>query len=261
MGTIWEIPDGAHQAIFMKVIKEKITFLSENQKIRGTLWKPAEIKNKVPGVIFFHGMTSSEKGYIPIAERLSKLGICAMTLSIRGHGESDGDFSKLTVKNAICDGLNAYDFLVKHSFVDNNKIGLCGSSVGGVIVSMVAKKRKVKSLILKAPAAYTKKMMNMLYPQTMLREARMFKEIQNISDAPPIKAISHFKGSLLAIISEKDNIIPIEIPKAYLSTAKKASSRREVIIKDADHALTKKKWKQKFINEMASWFKATLLNI
>ena len=245
----------------MEVKKEKISFLSEGQKIRGTLWKPTKIKTKIPSVIFFHGMTSSEKGYIPIAEKLSKHGICAMALSIRGHGNSEGDFNKLTVKNAVQDGLNAYDFLAKHNFIDKNKIGLCGSSVGAVIVSMVSKKRKVRSLILKAPAVYTKQMMNMSYNRTMLREDKMFKEIKSITDAPPIRAISQFKGSLLAIISEKDNIIPIRIPRLYLSTAKKASRKKEIVIKNADHPLTKKKWKNEFIKEMLIWFKATLLNI
>ena len=206
-------------------------------------------------------MTSSEKGYIPIAEKLSKHGICAMSLSIRGHGDSEGNFDKLTVKNAVQDGLNAYDFLTKYKFIDKNKIGLCGSSVGAVIVSIVSQKRKVRSLILKAPAAYTTQMMNMNYGQTMLREDKQFKEIKNLTETPAFKAISKFTGSLLAIISEKDLIIPIKIPLLYLSHAKKALEKKKIIIKNADHSLTNTKWKNQFTHEMILWFKDTLLNI
>ena len=242
----------------MKIEKKKISFLSEKQKIDGTLVKPIIVRNKIPGVIFFHGMTSSEKGYVPIAERLAKKGIYAMTLSIRGHGNSEGDFKKLKVPNGVQDGLNAYDFFSKHNFIDENRIGLCCSSVGAVIVCIVSKQKKVRSLILKAPAIYTKKMMTMTYDQTMLREDIMFKEIRNATDTPAMKAISQFKGSLLAILSEKDGIIPTKMQEQYLVNAKKATRKKKIVIKDADHPLTKKKWKDEFIIEMQKWFISTL---
>jgi dienelactone hydrolase len=242
----------------MQISKQKISFLSEGQKIRGTLIKPKKIVSKIPGVIFFHGMTSSEKGYIPIAEKLAQHGICAMALSIRGHGNSEGNFNKLKVPNAIKDGINAYDFLASHNFIDTKKIGLCGSSVGAVIICMVSKQRKVKSLVLKAPAIYTKKMMTMTYDQTMLREDKMFKEIKDVTNTPAIKATSRFKGSLLAILSEKDNIIPPKMQEQYLFNADKVIEKKKIIIKGASHSLEKEKWRKVFISEMIKWFVKTL---
>lgn len=222
---------------------------------------PVKMKKKIPGVIFFHGMTTSEKRYISIAEKLSKLGICVMTFSLRGHGNSEGSFNNLKFPNGVQDGLNAYDFLVKHSFVDKNKIGLCGSSVGGAIVAIISKQRKVKSLILKAPAIYTKKMMAMTYDHLMKIENRVFKEIKNPSDTPAIKAISQFRGNLLVILSEKDNIIPIKKQEQYLINAKKVSRKKKVIIKGANHSLSKKKWKEEFVEKMTKWFILTLLKV
>jgi esterase/lipase len=242
----------------MEINRKNISFISEGQKVRGTLFRPTRIKGKIPAVIFFHGMTSSEKRYIPIAEKLSKKGICAMTISIRGHGDSDGNFKKLKVPNGVKDGLNAYDFLSKQSFVDKNKIGLLGSSVGAVIACMVSKRRKVKTLILKAPAIYTNKMMTLTYPQTMEREDEIFKEIRNINTTPAIKAVSEFKGSLLAILSENDNVIPPKMQEQYLVNAKNTVKRKKIIIKGADHSLIKEKWRKKFIDEMEKWFINTL---
>ncbi len=243
----------------MKIKKEQFTFLSQGQKVRGTLITPTKIERKIPAVIFFHGMTSSEKGYIPIAEKLAKQGKCGMTLSIRGHGDSEGNFNKLTVKNAVQDGLNAYKFLIGHNFIDKGKIGLCGSSVGGVIVSIVAKQKKVRSLILKAPAVYTRKMMSsMTYQQSMAKENKIFNELKDINDTPSIKALSSFKGSLLLIIPEKDQIIPFKTQKNYLLNAKSTLKKRMVVIKNADHGLSRQKWKKQFVSEMLKWFKATL---
>ena len=259
MNCMWKFWENYAKNKNMKTKKEKIIFLSEGQKVRGTLVKPIKVAKKIPGVIFFHGMTSSEKGYIPIAEKLARKDICVMTLNIRGHGNSEGDFSKLTVKNAIQDGLNAYKFLVKQAFVDRDRIGLCGSSVGGVIVSVVSKHKKIKSLILKAPAVYTKQMIaGMTYKKSMEREDKIFKEIKDISNSPPVKAMLNFKGNLLAVLSEKDNIIPNPIQKQYISNAKKAIMKKIIVIKDADHSLSKKKWKNQFIHEMLKWFTTTL---
>jgi esterase/lipase len=105
------------------------------------------MKEKNPGVIFFHGLTSNENGYIPFAEKLAEHGIVGLTLSVRGHGESEGDFSILTVNDVIQDGLNAYDFFSKYDFIDPDRIGLLGKSVGGAIVSCVSAQRKVKVII------------------------------------------------------------------------------------------------------------------
>lgn len=242
----------------MKITKEKITFLSEGQKIQGTLIKPTEIKGKIAAVIFFHGMTSSEKNYIPIAEKLAEQGVCGLTVSVRGHGESEGDFSKLTFKDAVQDGLNTYDFLTKYNFVDVDKIGICGASLGSAIASMVSSQRKVQSMAFRVPATYSEKMLSMTYEEIMAEEPTIFNEIANVSENPTINAIEEFKGNLLVIISEKDTSIPIEIPRQYLLSSKNASKKEEFIIKDATHVLTEKKWREDFINKVINWFIITL---
>lgn len=238
--------------------KQKITFLSEGQKMEGTIIMPDKMEGKIPAVIFFHGMTSSEKNYIPIAEKLAEHGICGMTLSIRGHGNSEGEFDKLTINDAVQDGLSAYDFLTKYNFVDKNRIGLCGSSVGAAIVSMVSEQRKVKSLVLRVPATYPEQMMNMTYKQIMLEEDKFFKKVNNVKDTPALKAISQFKGSLLVVISEKDTIIPNWIPKEYLENAQKASIKKEIIMRDATHNLKEDKWRKEFTDQVLKWFTSTL---
>ena len=71
---------------------ERIQFLSSGQRIDGTLVTPKKTQDRNPGVVFFHGMTSSKKNYALIAEQLDQQGIVGMTLNIRGHGSSEGDF-------------------------------------------------------------------------------------------------------------------------------------------------------------------------
>jgi esterase/lipase len=237
---------------------QKVQFLSEGKQIKGTLITPEKIKEKNPGVIFFHGLTSSEKGYIPYAEKLAEYGIVGLTLSVRGHGESEGDFTKLTVKDVIIDGLNAYDFFAKYEFIDPNRIGLLGKSIGGAIVSCVSAQRKVKSILLTMPAAYTDEMMRMPFSQIEPIVHKIFRNMDKISETKACQAIAKFEGDLLVVIGEKDDIVPLDVTSEYFNIAKKAHRKKKVITKDSLHVLEKVKWRKQFENEVIRWFVETL---
>lgn len=237
---------------------EKVAFLSDGQEVRGTLVAPEVIDGQKPGVIFFHGMTSSERGYIPIAEELAKNGIVGLALSIRGHGSSEGNFDNLTIDDAVEDGLSAYDFFARLDYVDKNRIGLCGASVGAAISSIVSEQRKVSSLVLRAPATYTDEMMRMTFEEIMTEEGQIFSRISNIEDTPALKAIARFEGSVLVVTSEKDVIIPLSIPTAYFKRAQRTKKRERFEISQATHNLSNGLWRQQFINETIKWFIETL---
>jgi uncharacterized protein len=239
------------------VITQKIQFASEGSQIKGTLITPKIMKEKNPGVIFFHGLTSSEKGYISFAEKLAEHGIVSLTLNVRGHGESEGDFDKLTVNDVILDGLNAYDFFAKYDFIDPDRIGLLGKSVGGAIVSSVSAQRKVKSVLLSMPAAYTDEMMRMPFNKIQPNVYAIFQNMENIGDTKACQAIAQYEGNLLIVIGEKDDIVPLDVTSEYFNIANKAQRKEKVIIKDSLHVLDENGRKQ-FENEIIHWFTETL---
>lgn len=237
---------------------EKVRFQSAGQRIDGTLVTPSQLRNQAPGVVFFHGMTSSEKNYIPIAERLAAKGIVGMTLSIRGHGSSEGEFDTLTVNDAVADGLAAYDFFSRYDFIDKKRIGLCGASVGAAVAALVSAECDVQSLVLRVPATYTEKMMRMTYKQIMSDEGQIFQKITNISDTPALRAINQFRGNLMIVTSEHDAVIPVTIPTHYLLSAKNTVKKKMIEISNATHNLAKDEWRQQFIEETVKWFIETL---
>ncbi len=237
---------------------ERIRILSGGEHMEGTLILPSKVQVQNPGAIFFHGMTSSEKNYIPIAERLAAHGIVGLTLSIRGHGNSEGDFNTLTVHDAVNDGLSTYDFFSRYDFIDKKRIGLCGASVGAAIASLISAERAVRSLVLRVPATYTEEMMGMTYTQITMKEGRIFQQISNISDTPALRAVKKFFGYLLVITSENDTIIPVAIPTSYLLSAEATKRKETVEIKGATHNLTEESWRDEFIKETVQWFVKTL---
>lgn len=237
---------------------ESVSFLSEGQRIDGTLTLPEKRAFKIPGVIFFPGMTSNQDGYISRAQRLAENGIAGLALSLRGHGTSEGNFNTLTIHDMVKDGLAAYDFLIEQEGIDPERIGICGTSVGADIACIVSKERPVQSLLLRAPALYSDQMMNMTFAQTMAAEDRLFNDLENLEHTPPLKAISIFEGSLLIVVSGNDLIVPARIPQAYFSHAAKTSKKEIVTIKGADHALQEENLRNIFVEKMVTWFSETL---
>lgn len=238
--------------------QKKLEFVSGGQKVVGTLVTPDDITKKYPAVIFLHGMTSSEAGYIPIAQALAERGIVGMTLSLRGHGESGGAFDTLTVHDAVADGISAYDVLLSQNNVDPERIGIVGTSVGAAIASIVSGKRPVKSLVLRVPAIYTEAMMTMTFRGIMNQETKIFRDIPNPSETPAIQAIAKFTGSLLVITSENDGVLPESITSQYLLHASLAKQKASMTIQGATHNLTDDKWRKEFHTKVLEWFVAEL---
>jgi esterase/lipase len=228
---------------------QKISFQSNGLTIRGTF----------PGVIIFHGMTSSQTGHIPLAAILAENGIAGLAISMRGHDGSEGDFNKATVAEATNDAVAAYDFLVAQPGIDAARIGLVGSSVGAILSSLATEKRDIRSLVFRAPAAYTEKMMQLSMADTMTNESRQFHEIKQLKNTPAGHAIANFNGSLLVVASENDAIIPPVITRGYINIADKAKQKKHIVIKGATHTLTETKWKQTFSDATVRWFTDTLL--
>jgi hypothetical protein len=240
------------------MIKERINFSVDNETVRGTLFRNEKLEGQVPGVILAHGMTSNEINYGPLAEDLANNDIIGMTINLRAHGDSDGDFSKMTVAAAVNDLLVAYDYLVSTGLVDPKRIGLSGTSVSAVLVALAARKRDVKSIVMRVPAVYTEEMMHYSFEQTMLNEADMFGKITNPEDTPAVEAIANFEGKLLVILSENDQILSARLTESYFKEATAASKRQIAIIPDATHNLSNPEWRTQYKDLLVNWFVKTL---
>lgn len=233
---------------------ENVEFFVNSQKIKGIIFYPKTLKVKNPAVIFFTGMTSNAYKYIDRAKELVKKGIIVLTLSYRGHGDSDGDFNLLTVNDLVNDGFAAYNFIASKDVVDKEHIGICGVSVGATIAVLTANKFPVSSLVIRAPAIYSDEIMNLKLNQLMEKEKTVFNNMENIKKTITIQSIKKFTGDLLVIVSENDQIIPKSIPKSIYDNAINAKSKKISIIAKATHNLSEEKWKKQFISMLINQF-------
>ena len=100
-----------------------------------------------PGVLLIHQSNRDRKSWDSVARQLASAGINALTLDMRGHGESGGKTS-----DKITDDIDkAFQFLVSQPGVNRDVIGAGGAGWLGVAYSVeVARQHaaQVKSLVL-----------------------------------------------------------------------------------------------------------------
>lgn len=111
---------------------------------------------KCPVVIMMHGFMGNKDGMMEkiAADKLASHGIATVKFDFNGHGESEGEFSGMTVPNEIEDAKLVYDYVKSLPFAGD--VAFTGHSQGGVVASMTAGDLGVEEIacvVLLAPAA------------------------------------------------------------------------------------------------------------
>ena len=142
-------------------MKKYIETMSRGLTLRGFLELPdipAEAGKKPSAVILFHGFTGckSEKYFLlsRLSKALAEAGVASLRFDFGGTAESDGDFSDVTPRTEIEDGLAIVNFAKSLKEIDTERIGLLGFSLGGFVAANVAGTvpKELERLILISPA-------------------------------------------------------------------------------------------------------------
>lgn len=235
---------------------KKVQIPIKNELLNGTLFYPEKVKEKNPALLFIHGWSSDETGYIPRAEAATKLGFICLTFDLRGHGQSRGDLNTLSANDHLRDVLVAYDFLKKQDGVDPEKITAFGASYGGMLATLLTSKREVWLLAVRAPALYhnddftqiTKKLVEE-------REEVFFQNFTPEKENKVLSAIKNFNGDILIIESEHDQIIPHSLIQFFINSVKSHENLTVKVIHKADHQLSDVSYKQALITYLCQWLR------
>lgn len=242
-------------------MKKIIIPTGNKQQLACSIFYPEQIKKLNPAVLFIPGWTSSEASYHERAKALTDLEYICLAITLRGHGESSGELSGFSRADHIEDVLVAYDFLIQQKNVDPDNVSVVGASYGGYLAAILAGKRTIKHLALRAPALYENKQLTTPTAQLINdREEEFFKNLQVKDDNLALNGIKEIHGDLLLIESEKDQIIPSFIIGYFKSAADPKTTISHKIIHFSDHQLSKGEWKQEFIDLLVEFFQARILD-
>ncbi len=247
----------------MKVVS-LVTFYSENQKLFGNLHLPYE---KAPCIICLHGLEGSKDNdkWLRFSSRLHDEDYACLRFNFRGCGEgsdkSEGDFEDTSLTARIRDYQFALEFLQDTGKVDLKRLGVVGSSFGGM-VALAARNRTVKAIVALASPYKIPRFDRPLIPKKegdyyVLPSGRRFKKgfyddvkrydlLRSVKDSPP----------LLIVQGSSDEIVPLE--HAYKIYEAASEPKKLELIKDADHVFSQPAHLNTVINLSLEWFNTYL---
>lgn len=132
-------------------MRKPIQFFSEGAKLDGDLYVPDDHAKGGPraGIVLCHGYTGVKDLYLPDNARvLNEAGYAVLTFDYKGWGRSEGAPSRLAPYSRVADVQAAITFLGMQDGVDEDRIGIYGTSYGGATVVWVgAVDSRVKCIV------------------------------------------------------------------------------------------------------------------
>lgn len=231
-----------------------VEFQFEGKTLRGMLHTPEGIEMP-PITILLHGFTSDKNNLnfssATLAKKLATQGIASVRFDFLGSGDSDGEFEDMTISAEIAEACAMVDFVKTLDYVDSNRIGIYGNSLGGAISSAVAstKNSDIKALCMCCPAT------NSIYEARDLKVKGQdmssiltdgYFDVDGLKlgkgyydDALNIdfyEMAEGYYGPVKLVHGDKDFIAPLENSKKYLELYGDKASLE--LVEGGDHSFT-----------------------
>lgn len=241
----------------MATHEESVSIAVDDQAIDATFVTPGTL---LPGVLFVHGWGGSQSQYLARARAVAGLGCICLTFDLRGHAHTRSLYETVSRDLNLRDVVAAYDLLVARRHVDPSAIAVIGSSYGGYLATILTTMRPVRWLGLRAPALYRDAGWDM--PKLRLHQEqdlpRYRSQIIPTEDNRALRACRDFRGDMLLVESEHDEIIPASVLASYRAAAVSARSLTYRCLKGADHGLSSQQQQQAYATALVTWLQEML---
>lgn len=236
-----------------------ITLENHGMKLDGVIYFPTVKKDKYSAILFVHGWTSEKARSLQYAQALADMGYICFLFDMRGHGTSEGDRTALTSREFLDDVVVAYDYLSKIKDVDANSISAIGSSFGGYLLALLCEKRKLKNLVLRAPADYPNEQFDALKARTPGGDPAVVewrKQAREYDGSFALTALHHFLGEVLFIESENDDKVPHQTIVNFMTALPHPRQATRVFMKGAPHSIKEGPFRDEVQKILTEWFQA-----
>jgi len=248
-----------------------VQFQNKSRKwLRGMIHRPASVRTRRggPAVVFFHGFTGDRMEshwiFVKCSRALAEAGIASLRFDFYGSGESEGEFSEVTLHSELADATAAVEFFRRQKGIDPGRLGLVGLSLGGAIAATIASASRAQALVLWSALARPKELRELgeaaAKPADGLDGGHEYGAhlvsphfLASADNVDPLEAIAGYRGPTLIIHPEKDEFLPLSHHEDFYRTAG-ASIKEKLIIAGADHTFTSVAWEREVISRTVDWF-------
>lgn len=147
---------------------------------------------------------------------LASVGVSSMSFDFRGVGASEGQLSETGLGTRLEDARSAVDYFKKQR--PNRKLYIMGVSMGGTTAIQLANEIQADGLVLAAPAAYSEEARHKLFGPEF---TAALKQEDSWVNSPDFDGLEQFKGKLILVHGDQDDVIPAPILQHYDNTARK----------------------------------------
>lgn len=206
---------------------ENFTLEYENVRICGQRWT---CKNPKKKILIMHGAgESNSTGFQNLQTYLHNQNYETISFDFIGHGNTGGE-----LKNSSLAKRTEQALAIVTKFKLHTDLNIIGFSMGAHNALHIAAHITAARLGLAIPAVYSKKAETLNFGpsfSTCIRRHRSWE------DSTCFSIIENFKGKLLIISAENDQVVPAEIPCRLLERAKNCLNAEHHCIRNAGHDL------------------------
>ena len=259
------------------MIEKGVSFLNNNsQKLAGIIHIPTG-KGPFPTVAICHGWKRTKEQVIPLtlSRNLSLYNFVSLRFDYHGCGESEGQEEDFTISQAVNDVVSALDYLEKLDYVDSQKLGLAGVSIGGgIVLAAAAQDRRVKSIAAFSPRLKFKDFILKYFSEEEIKKWKKEGVISYydnrrdkiwrykktfLEDCLRVDVTSMAKDiniPTLLIQGRDDHNIPVQDNKDFFN---KLSNSKIYMIDHCDHSYSNIEALYQAVRQATNWFKETLI--
>lgn len=230
------------------------------------------LSEQVPAVIFVHGFVGSKVGehrlFVKAANYFSERGFLVFRFDFGGCGESEGDYSHVTLTKQVKELQTAIDYVLSIDRVDPNLLTVVGHSLGGAVSSLTASRdERIKRLILWSPVARPYKDIVRITTEEAVTQAHIegvfdyqgfnlsHLFFQDLKLHHPLKTLRNYKGPAYIIHAAKDQDVPPGNTIDYYKALKEnqAAKTHYSFIQNADHTFSSYLFEKQLFNATFEW--------
>ena len=232
----------------------QVDFQSGDQQVFGVLHVPES--TPAPGIIMCHGFTGhkaeTHRLFVDAARDFTRNGLAVLRFDFRGSGDSEGEFSEMTVSREIDDARAALGFLTARPEVDPARVGVLGLSLGGCVAACLAgADQRVRALVLWAAVGHMERSFDRLAPEFTgdvldmngWPLGRGF--LDDLPSIQPLKQLANYVGPSLVVHGSNDETVPPSDASDYRLAL--GGRCRFHMIEGADHVFSTLRYKAEAI--------------